>query len=449
MDGAPLTASALATKLNNSSEFTVVANAAFASGAKQLSITIRKNVEALASIDKVQMHYYDAMPAYIVVTTVSGKRKRYDLTTDTTEYNKGNKVLLTNFKPSTESYAQSNVVTGNLRFADGTTNNVLFEIEYLDSSVDMNNRAEIDLYRLSDTDRIVDEISDIRLKYADGNTIVSDDLVLGYNNTSGSDNYQIYSVNKGRLMTINDWGKDLDINGDRIIIPYTLKQNAAVWGSSSAMTQEGILTIDIPSKIPEYITVGQGEGDSLVIRPYDHYMSLVNNDNSLAALPSNVTAHYSNGTSEVVSVRWRSGTSATSYIYSNNLVSGWNTMGRSGVVYVENNEVIYSTNMHWAYGQGSLAQRKVSYRLMSGRITDMAFDRNGDGDYRYATPERQGETTALVTFSGGYTMVLPTIITTALDRDIAYIGYDVAAYRSNNLNITNYSGYEFKQGFWL
>ncbi|MDE6550781.1 MAG: hypothetical protein K2M44_04725 [Clostridia bacterium] len=446
INGGTLNSTNLATALSSSAdEITVVATATFGGsiGSKSLNIVIHRNRSTIVSIDKVQMHYFDSLPQYVVVTTSEGKRKKYDVTTDRNKAGDENKVLLTDYDPAAVSAAQGATINAKLTFADGTISNLL-EIEYEDSTLSLENINELDLYSFNNIDDVVNAIDRIKVTYADGDAVISDNMVLG-NGGSGS-TMQIYSTKAGRWIALNSWANGvLDIKGDTIYIPASVSQNASDWGSNR-LSQSTTIVINIATKLPEYITVRDGEADTIVVNPYEHYMSLVNGDDSLAALPGNVTAHYANGTTESISVRWKS--TDGSYVRSNSIITGWNTMGAEGQLYVENDEVIYQ-KFHWVYGRDELSNKIINYRMESGRVVGMAFDLDGDGIYESATPDSTArrQLNAEVEFSGGYKMILPVAIDTIGNRLVGYIGYDVAAYRANSLNICDYDGYSFKQAF--
>ena len=223
-----------------------------------------------------------------------------------------------------------------------------------------------------------------------------------------------------------------------------VSQNAGDWGSGR-LSQSSTIVINIATKLPEYVTVRDGEADTVVVRPYDHYLSLVKGDDSLAALPGSITAHYANGTSEKISVRWKNADGR--YVRSNSIITGWNTMGAEGKLYVENDEVIYQ-KFHWAYGRDDLRGKVINYKMESGRVVGMMFDLDGDGVYESATPDMKSkQVDAQVEFSGGYKMILPVALDIIGNRLIGYVGYDVEAYKANSLNICDYEGYSFKQAF--
>ncbi len=444
VNGATLTAANLASALSSSNEVTVVATAVFggAVGSKSLSIVVHRNTSTIVSIDKVKMHYFDSLPQYVVVTTSDGKRKKYDVTTNRNKVGDENKVLLTDYDPATVSAAQGATVKAKLTFVDGTVSN-LFEIEYVDSTLSLENSNELDLYSFNNIDDVVNAINGIKVTYADGDAVLSDDMTLG-NGGSGSD-MQVYSAKSGRWIALGTWaGSVLDIKGDTIYIPVSVSQNAGDWGSGR-LSQSSTIVINIATKLPEYVTVRDGEADTVVVRPYDHYLSLVKGDDSLAALPGSITAHYANGTSEKISVRWKNADGR--YVRSNSIITGWNTMGAEGKLYVENDEVIYQ-KFHWAYGRDDLRGKVINYKMESGRVVGMMFDLDGDGVYESATPDMKSkQVDAQVEFSGGYKMILPVALDIIGNRLIGYVGYDVEAYKANSLNICDYEGYSFKQAF--
>lgn len=429
-------------------------------GTQSMPITIYKSQIAdnnaveddeIVSVDSWNLYYYDALPEYVIVTTKSGQRKRYKVTTSGTQAERSGDydALLTGIEPDGKNYSQSGSKMATLTFRNGMTASLT--INYMDSTL-VNPTVEVNMNQLYDeyladgtqqtaADKIVNTIQGLMVYYADGAVLTNasniswggkDSLTLGTSITGS----RFEKAQDVPVSTLGEWltafnaaGGDDALKGDTFYIEIEVKPTSQL-NASGEFTQTLTVIVDIPSKDPQAIIVRGAAENTVEINPYDYYMYLVTGDDSYNPLPASVQAVYPGGT-ESINVMWRSVTG--NIISAHNHVNNWYVTPKTVKIQVENDETRYSFT--W--------ERTLTANVYSGAIRSMQFLVNGD--WSSTVPEGMVTTTARVTFTNGYVLEMPTVIRTSADGyGYAYIGYDVEKYNLTGA-LVEYEGCSLKQ----
>ncbi len=432
-------------------------------GTQSMPITIYKSQIAdnstvendeIVSVDSWNLYYYDALPEYVIVTTKSGQRKRYKVTTSGTQAARSGDydALLTGIKPVGNNYSQSGSKTATLTFRNDMTASLT--INYMDSTL-VNPTVEVNMNQLYDeyladgtqqtaADKIVNTIQGLMVYYADGAVLTNasniswggeDSLTLD----TGITGSRFKTAQGGQVSTLNEWltafnaAGDDALKGDTFYIEIEVNPTSQL-NASGDFTQTLTVIVDIPSKDPQAIIVRGAAENTVEINPYDYYMYLVTGDDSYNPLPASVQAVYPGGT-ESINVMWRRVTDgvAGNITSAHNYVNNWYVTPKTVKIQVENDETRYSFT--W--------KRTLTANVYSGAIRSMQFLVNGD--WSSTVPEGMVTTTARVTFTNGYVLEMPTVIRTSADGyGYAYIGYDVEKYNLTGA-LVEYEGCSLKQ----
>ena len=422
-------------------------------GTQSMPITIYKSQIAdnnkvdndeIDSVDSWNLYYYDALPEYVIVTTKSGQRKRYKVTTSDTQAARSGDydALLTGIKPVGNHYSQSGSKTAKLTFRNGMTASL--PINYMDSTL-VNPTVEVNMNQLYDeyladgtqqtaADKIVNTIQGLMVYYADGAVLTNASNI----SWGGKDSLTLDTGITGsrfKVSTLGEWltafnaAGDGALKGDTFYIEIKVNPTSQLKASGD-FTQTLTVIVDIPSKDPQAIIVRGAAENTVEINPYDYYMYLVTGNDSYNPLPASVQAVYPGGT-ESINVMWRSVTG--NIISAHNYVNNWYVTPKTVKIQVENDETRYSFT--W--------ERTLTANVYSGAIRSMQFLVNGD--WSSTVPEGMVTTTARVTFTNGYVLEMPTVIRTSADGyGYAYIGYDVEKYNLTGA-LVEYEGCSLKQ----
>lgn len=412
--------------------------------------------DEIDSVDSWNLYYYDALPEYVIVTTKSGQRKRYKVTTSGTQAARSGDydALLTEIQPDANHYSQSGSKTATLTFRNGMTASLT--INYMDSTL-VNPTVEVNMNQLYDeyladgtqqtaADKIVNTIQGLMVYYADGAVLTNasniswggkDSLTLG----TGITGSRFKKAQDVPVSTLGEWltafnaAGDDALKGDTFYIEIEVNPTSQLnVNASGDFTQTLTVIVDIPSKDPQAIIVRGAAENTVEINPYDYYMYLVTGNDSYNPLPASVQAVYPGGT-ESINVMWRSVTDggAGNIISAHNYVNNWYVTPKTVNIQVENDETRYSFT--W--------KRTLTANVYSGAISSMQFLVNGD--WSSTVPEGMVTTTARVTFTNGYVLEMPTVIRTSADGyGYAYIGYDVEKYNLTGA-LVEYEGCSLKQ----
>ena len=399
-------------------------------------------------VDSWNLYYYDALPEYVIVTTKSGQRKRYKVTTSGTQAARSGDydALLTGIQPVGNNYSQSGSKKATLTFRNGMTASL--PINYMDSTL-VNPTVEVNMNQLYDeyladgtqqtaADKIVNTIQGLMVYYADGAVLTNASNI----SWGGEDSLTLDTGITGsrfKVSTLSEWltafnaAGDDALKGDTFYIEIKVNPTSQL-NASGDFTQTLTVIVDIPSKDPQAIIVRGAAENTVEINPYDYYMYLVTGNDSYNPLPASVQAVYPGGT-ESINVMWRSVTDggAGNIISAHNYVNNWYVTPKTVNIQVENDETRYSFT--W--------KRTLTANVYSGAIRSMQFLVNGD--WSSTVPEGMVTTTARVTFTNGYVLEMPTVIRTSADGyGYAYIGYDVEKYNLTGA-LVEYEGCSLKQ----
>ena len=468
-DGTEITAATYQTVLKKALEagntFGMYAIAYFASPATtaRLNITVvplqtgQDESDKIKSVDTWNLHYYDAIPEYVIVTTEGGQRKRYRVSRDKSEMVRGDAdAYVQGIQTQGASYAQGyKNTTASLVFRNG--DEIRFTVNYLDSTL-ADPSITVDMYTISGeivdgvettaAQKIAAQIENLVLNYTDGD-IATSETAITWGGGELNVNTPVTSEKYPAAKTLGAWleafeNDESNINGDTIYLNATANIDATLPGGASggaaAFMQTMTVTVYIPSKQPNKINVHGAADNTVVLNPYDYYMYLVTGDDSYNPLPLNVDVTYASGESESVGVLWRGKDGKLKY--ADDYVTTWYTLPEThsreeGILKLQNDDTLYDFN--WSGWD-------MAVQINSGVISDMRFLEGGE--WKESPSKNFVSGTARVTFTSGHVLELPVVVRQSASGNsgYAYIGYNVDVYQRTGA-LVEYDGCKLKQSF--
>lgn len=446
--------------------FGMYAIAYFASPATtaRLNITVvplqtgQNENDEIVSVDAWNLHYYDAIPEYVIVTTEGGQRKRYRVSRDKTEVDRGD----------ADAYVQG-IQTQGAGYAQGYENQDAFltfrngeeidiTVNYLDSTL-ADPSITVDMYTISGeivdgvettaAQKIAAQIENLVLNYTDGD-IATSETAITWGGGELNENTPVTSEKYPKATTLGAWLEafekdESNINGDTIYLNATANIDATLPGGASggaaAFMQTMTVTVYIPSKQPNKINVHGAADNTVVLNPYDYYMYLVTGDDSYNPLPLNVDVTYASGETESVGVLWRGGEDGK-LKYADDYVTTWYTLPEThsreeGILKLQNDDTLYDFN--WSGWN-------MAVQINSGVISGMSFLEGGE--WKESPSKNFVSGTARVTFTSGHVLELPVVVRQSASGNsgYAYIGYNVDVYQRTGA-LVEYDGCKLKQSF--
>lgn len=469
-NGTEITSANYGTVLKNALEagntFGMYAIARFASPAStaRLNITVvplqidEDENDKIKSVDAWNLHYYDAIPEYVIVTTEGGQRKRYRVSRDKSEMNRGD----------ADAWVQG-IQTQSAGFAQGYENQDAFltfrngeeidiTVNYLDSTL-ADPSITVDMYTISGeivdgvettaAQKIAAQIENLVLNYTDGD-IATSETAITWGGGELNVNTPVTSEKYPDAKTLGAWltafeEDESNINGDTIYLNATAAIESTLLGGDSggaaAFAQTMTVTVYIPSKQPSTINVHGAADNTVVLNPYDYYMYLVTGDDSYNPLPLNVDVTYASGETESVGVLWRGGEDG-GLTYADDYVTTWYTLPEThsreeGFLKLQNDDTLYDFN--WSGWN-------MAVQINSGVISGMRFLE--DGEWKDSPSKNFVSGTASVTFTSGHVLELPVVVRQSASGNsgYAYIGYNVDVYQRTGA-LVEYDGCKLKQSF--
>lgn len=413
--------------------------------------------DKIVSVDAWNLHYYDAIPEYVIVTTEGGQRKRYRVSRDKTEVDRGDAdAWVQGIQTQGASYAQGyENPTASLTFRNG--DEIRFTVNYLDSTL-ADPSITVDMYTISGeivdgvettaAQKIAAQIENLVLNYTDGD-IATSETAITWGGGELNVNTPVTSEKYPKATTLGAWleafeNDESNINGDTIYLNATANIDATLPGGASggaaAFMQTMTVTVYIPSKQPNKINVHGAADNTVVLNPYDYYMYLVTGDDSYNPLPLNVDVTYASGESESVGVLWRGKDGKLKY--ADDYVTTWYTLPEThsreeGILKLQNDDTLYDFN--WSGWD-------MAVQINSGVISDMRFLE--DGEWKVSPSKNFVSGTARVTFTSGHVLELPVVVRQSASGNsgYAYIGYNVDVYQRTGA-LVEYDGCKLKQSF--
>ena len=468
-DGTEITADNYQTVLRNAlaagNTFGMYAVAYFSSPAStaRLNITVvplqtgQDESDKIKSVDTWNLHYYDAIPEYVIVTTEGGQRKRYRVSRDKSEMVRGDAdAYVQGIQTQGASYAQGyKNTTASLVFRNG--DEIRFTVNYLDSTL-ADPSITVDMYTISGeivdgvettaAQKIAAQIENLVLNYTDGD-IATSETAITWGGGELNVNTPVTSEKYPDAKTLGAWleafeNDESNINGDTIYLNATAAIESTLLGGASggaaAFMQTMTVTVYIPSKQPNKINVHGAADNTVVLNPYDYYMYLVTGDDSYNPLPLNVDVTYASGESESVGVLWRGKDGKLKY--ADDYVTTWYTLPEThsreeGILKLQNDDTLYDFN--WSGWD-------MAVQINSGVISDMRFLE--DGEWKVSPSKNFVSGTARVTFTSGHVLELPVVVRQSASGNsgYAYIGYNVDVYQRTGA-LVEYDGCKLKQSF--
>ena len=478
-DGTEITAAnqaELIEALEAGNTFGMYAVAYFASPATtaRLNITVvplqieEDENDQIVSVDAWNLHYYDAIPEYVIVTTEGGQRKRYRVSRDENEVKRGDAdAYVQGIQTQGASYAQGyENPTASLVFRNGDL--IYFTVNYLDSTL-ADPSITVDMYTISGeivdgvettaAQKIAAQIENLVLNYTDGDIATSETAITWGSgeqsgNTALNENTPVTSEKYPNAKTLGAWLKafeedESNINGDTIYLNATAAIDGTllggVSGGAAAFEQTMTVTVYIPSKQPSTINVHGAADNTVVLNPYDYYMYLVTGDDSYNPLPLNVDVTYASGETESVGVLWRGVKEegeGDELKYADDYVTTWYTLPEThsreeGFLKLQNDDTLYDFN--WSGWN-------MAVQINSGVISGMRFLEGGE--WKDSPSKNFVSGTARVTFTSGHVLELPVVLRQSASGNsgYAYIGYNVDVYQRTGA-LVEYDGCKLKQSF--
>lgn len=458
--------SVLFEKLKAGKTFGMYAVAYFASPAStaRLNITVvplqidEDENDKIVSVDAWNLHYYDAIPEYVIVTTEGGQRKRYRVSRDKTEVDRGEAdAWVQGIQTQSAGYAQGyKNPTASLTFRNGYE--IRFTVNYLDSTL-ADPSITVDMYTISGeivdgvettaAQKIAAQIENLVLNYTDGD-IATSETAITWGGGELNENTPVTSEKYPAAKTLGAWLEafekdESNINGDTIYLNATAAIESSllggVSGGAAAFAQTMTVTVYIPSKQPNTINVHGAADNTVVLNPYDYYMYLVTGDDSYNPLPLNVDVTYASGETESVGVLWRGGEDGK-LKYADDYVTTWYTLPEThsreeGFLKLQNDDTLYDFN--WSGWN-------MAVQINSGVISGMRFLE--DGEWKDSPSKNFVSGTASVTFTSGHVLELPVVVRQSASGNsgYAYIGYNVDVYQRTGA-LVEYDGCKLKQSF--
>ena len=457
-------------KLNAGNTFGMYAVAYFASPAStaRLNITVvplqidEDENDKIVSVDAWNLHYYDAIPEYVIVTTEGGQRKRYRVSRDKSERDRGYAdAWVQGIQTQGASYAQGyENPTALLEFRNG--DEIRFTVNYLDSTL-ADPSITVDMYTISGeivdgvettaAQKIAAQIENLVLNYTDGD-IATSETAITWGGGELNVNTPVTSEKYPKAKTLGAWLEafekdESNINGDTIYLNATANIDATLpsgdSGGADAFEQTLTVTVYIPSKQPSTINVHGAADNTVVLNPYDYYMYLVTGDDSYNPLPLNVDVTYASGETESVGVLWRGVKEegeGDELKYADDYVTTWYTLPEThsreeGFLKLQNDDTLYDFN--WSGWN-------MAVQINSGVISDMRFLEGGE--WKESPSKGFVSGTARVTFTSGHVLELPVVVRQSASGNsgYAYIGYNVDVYQRTGA-LVEYDGCKLKQSF--
>ena len=414
--------------------------------------------DKIVSVDAWNLHYYDAIPEYVIVTTEGGQRKRYRVSRDKTEVDRGDAdAWVQGIQTQGASYAQGyENPTASLAFRNG--DEIRFTVNYLDSTL-ADPSITVDMYTISGeivdgvettaAQKIAAQIENLVLNYTDGDIATSETAITWGSGGELNENTPVSSEKYPEAKTLGEWlnafeNDESNINGDTIYLNATAAIDDTLLGGTSggkgAFEQTLTVTVYIPSKQPNTINVHGAADNTVVLNPYDYYMYLVTGDDSYNPLPLNVDVTYASGESESVGVLWRGEDGKLKY--ADDYVTTWYTLPEThsreeGILKLQNDDTLYDFN--WSGWN-------MAVQINSGVISGMRFLE--DGEWKESPSKNFVSGTASVTFTSGHVLELPVVVRQSASGNsgYAYIGYNVDVYQRTGA-LVEYDGCKLKQSF--
>lgn len=415
--------------------------------------------DKIVSVDAWNLHYYDAIPEYVIVTTEGGQRKRYRVSRDKSEVDRGDAdAYVQGIQTQGASYAQAyKNTTASLVFRNGDL--IYFTVNYLDSTL-ADPSITVDMYTISGeivdgvettaAQKIAAQIENLVLNYTDGD-IATSETAITWGGGELNENTPVTSEKYPAAKTLGAWLKafeedESNINGDTIYLNATAAIDATLPGSASggaaAFEQTMTVTVYIPSKQPSTINVHGAADNTVVLNPYDYYMYLVTGDDSYNPLPLNVDVTYASGETESVGVLWRGKGEDGGLKYADDYVTTWYTLPEThsreeGFLKLQNDDTLYDFN--WSGWD-------MAVQINSGVISGMLFLEGGE--WKDSPSKSFVSGTARVTFTSGHVLELPVVVRQSASGNsgYAYIGYNVDVYQRTGA-LVEYDGCKLKQSF--
>ena len=415
--------------------------------------------DKIKSVDAWNLHYYDAIPEYVIVTTEGGQRKRYRVSRDKSEMNRGDAdAYVQGIQTQGASYAQAyKNTTASLVFRNG--DEIRFTVNYLDSTL-ADPSITVDMYTISGeivdgvettaAQKIAAQIENLVLNYTDGD-IATSETAITWGGGELNENTPVTSEKYPAAKTLGAWLKAFEedksnINGDTIYLNATAAIDATLPGGASggaaAFEQTMTVTVYIPSKQPSTINVHGAADNTVVLNPYDYYMYLVTGDDSYNPLPLNVDVTYASGETESVGVLWRGKGEDGGLKYADDYVTTWYTLPEThsreeGFLKLQNDDTLYDFN--WSGWD-------MAVQINSGVISGMLFLEGGE--WKDSPSKNFVSGTARVTFTSGHVLELPVVVRQSASGNsgYAYIGYNVDVYQRTGA-LVEYDGCKLKQSF--